>query len=868
MGHAAGTRLGHYEVVGPLGAGGMGEVLRARDTRLGREVAIKVLPAAVAADADRLARFRREAQLLAALNHPHIAAIHGLEESDSGPFLVLELVEGEDLAQRLRRGSIPQDEALDLARQVAEALEAAHEKGIVHRDLKPANVKVTAEGKVKVLDFGLAKALGGDAASGEAVDLSQSPTLATAAGTQAGVILGTAAYMSPEQARGKALDRRTDVWAFGVLLFEMLTGRPLFAGDTVSDVLAAVLRSELDLSALPPSTPVPVRRLLRRCLERRPEARLRDLGDARLEIEEAARTVDDGGAQETARPRARWLPWLAALGVIVVATLAASELLRRGGPAAAADIRFERVTFRSGHFVNARFAPDGQSVFYGAAWEGRPRELFQARPAGGGELSLGQPGADLLAASKGGELAILQPKGQGRTANPYMKSGTLALLPASGGTPRELVEDAVWADWAPDGRSLAVIRKNDGGRQLEYPLGTVLYSVPHQRLIWPRVSPDGSRVALFEGGGGRFAVVTIDREGKRRELSGGWSDWWNLAWSPRGDEIWFAADRAGTKGGMHAVSLDGQLRSLLQVPGFLEIHDIAPDGRVLLAGVRARSLMFGQRAGAARETSLTWLASSMAIAVSDDGERVLFGEDSERDAGRATYIRGLDGTPAIRLGDGYPEDLSADGRWALVLRAGEVTALPTGAGSPRVRRIDFTELTTARFLPDGERVVLAARRGTEPTRLHVLGFGDDPPKAFGPERGVRLVYPSNNRVKPLFVSPDGRFVAFAQEPEGIAVVPIEAGESLRLAGAVDGEEPLGWSADGQAVRVADMASLPVRIYEVNVRTGERKLLHEIAPRDGVGVYGLSRIALSRDGRSYAYSYEQFLSDLWVASGLR
>ena len=305
MALSAGTRLGPYEILAPLGAGGMGEVYRATDTKLGRDVAIKVLPAEMASDAGRLERFQREAHLLAALNHPHIAAIHGLEEADGQPFLVLELVEGEDLKERLARGAIPVDEALEIAVQVAEALEEAHNTGIVHRDLKPANVKVTPDGKVKVLDFGLAKAWAGDAAEGKAssASMSQSPTLAHS-GTQAGVILGTAAYMSPEQARGKPVDKRGDVWAFGVLLWEMLTGRALFAGDTVTDIIAAVVKEEPDLDALPAADASAVRRLVARCLRKDPRARLPDIGAARLDLQEVlAGTTTETGGDASAAPR-------------------------------------------------------------------------------------------------------------------------------------------------------------------------------------------------------------------------------------------------------------------------------------------------------------------------------------------------------------------------------------------------------------------------------------------------------------------------------------------------------------------------------------------------------------------------------------
>jgi serine/threonine protein kinase len=272
-----GQTLSHYRVIAALGAGGMGEVYRATDTNLGRDVAIKVLPPEVAQDAERLARFRREAHLLASLNHPHMAAIYGLEEADGTPFLALELVLGEDLKARLERGAIPLDEALEIAEQIAEALEEAHEKGIVHRDLKPANVKLTPEGKVKVLDFGLAKAWGGDAASGgSSIDLSQSPTLART-GTLAGVILGTAAYMSPEQASGKGVDKRADIWSFGVVLFEMLTGQSLYGGETPSEVMASVIKEEPAWDRLPAGCPPAITRLLRRCLRKRPpRSRTRD----------------------------------------------------------------------------------------------------------------------------------------------------------------------------------------------------------------------------------------------------------------------------------------------------------------------------------------------------------------------------------------------------------------------------------------------------------------------------------------------------------------------------------------------------------------------------------------------------------------
>src|SRR5579862_7321192 len=330
MALASGTRLGSYEVLSQIGAGGMGEVYQAHDTKLGRDVAIKVLPEAFAHDSERLSRFQREAKMLAALNHPNIATIHGLEQTGSTSYLVMELVSGETLQERVKReGHVPIEEALAIAKQIAEALEAAHEKGIIHRDLKPANVKLTPEGKVKVLDFGLAKAFEGDSAT---EDMSNSPTLSRAA-TMQGVILGTAAYMSPEQARGRAVDKRTDIWAFGCVVYELLTAKQAFHGEDVTDILAAVVRAEPNWQALPAAIPVKIRDLLRRCLQKDRTLRLRDAGDARIEINEALTSpatevaAATAPATRTLRERISW-PVLAGVLALIAIALAIGFFLR------------------------------------------------------------------------------------------------------------------------------------------------------------------------------------------------------------------------------------------------------------------------------------------------------------------------------------------------------------------------------------------------------------------------------------------------------------------------------------------------------------------------------------------------------------
>jgi Tol biopolymer transport system component len=482
----------------------MGEVYRATDTRLGRDVAIKVLPAEVTGDPERLARFEREARLLAALNHPNIATLHGLEEASGRPFLVLELVEGEDLAERLKRfGAFPVGEVVAIARQIAEALEEAHEKGIVHRDLKPANVKLTPDGKVKVLDFGLAKAWAGEAASSPSADSSRSPTLAHT-GTAAGLLLGTAAYMSPEQARGKTVDKRADIWAFGALLFEMLTGRPLFSGETVSDILAAVLRQDVDWRSLPPQTPPTLRRLLRRCLERETTQRLRDIGEARILISRPGEMdTSEGGARAAGRPSAPRLMAAALAGALVAAGFGALWVQRRDEgrlerrPTRRLVLAAEGRTTEDGQAIS----PDGRWVAYTAAGRLWLRNLAELEPRE-------------VAGSEGAVRPFWSPRSD---AVAYATQARLFKVPVESGRAVELCElsggeftGGAWS--ASEGIVVTLARGNwsgdvlrvpeDGGRPEEFTRAA--YENGELRLADPHFLPDG-RTLLF-------SVVTRDEE--------------------------------------------------------------------------------------------------------------------------------------------------------------------------------------------------------------------------------------------------------------------------------------------------------------------------------------------------------------------
>ena len=449
MALTVGTRLGVYKVTAQIGVGGMGEVYRALDTKLGRDVALKILPPAFTSDVDRVARFEREARLLASLNHPHIGAIYGFEDAGNVPALVLELVEGDTLDDRVRRGPLPFSEALAIAQQIADALDAAHGSGIIHRDLKPSNIKITPDGVVKVLDFGLAKAL---AAEGSAPDLSKSATT-TAGGTNVGVILGTAAYMSPEQARGKAVDKRTDIWAFGCVLYELLAGHPAFKGETFSDTIAAILEREPDWRALPPATPATLRSLLRRCLEKDQKRRLRDIGDVRNWMEDVA--TGEAGVGAAASPHARrGLAWL--LGGVALASASFAGWLLWVSPtqAPARSVQLQRLTDFVGMEESPAISPDGKTVAF-VARAGSKRQIWLRLLAGGAPLQITRDDADHEQprwAPDSSSLIYYAP-----SATPG-EHGTIWEIAALGGEPRRVASALSGGDISHDGRRIALFR--------------------------------------------------------------------------------------------------------------------------------------------------------------------------------------------------------------------------------------------------------------------------------------------------------------------------------------------------------------------------------------------------------------------------
>ena len=814
MSLTVGQRLGPYAVVAPIGAGGMGEVWRATDTKLHRDVAIKVLPAEVAGDAARLARFQREAQLLASLNHPNIAAIHGLEEADGKPYLVLELVPGEDLAERLKRGPLPVDEAIEVARQVAEALEEAHERGVVHRDLKPANVKLTPDGKVKVLDFGLAKAWGGEPTSGSAPDLSQSPTLAHT-GTAAGMILGTAAYMSPEQARGKTVDKRADVWAFGALLHELLAGRPLFTGETVSDVLAAVLTREPDWAALPAATPASVLRLLRRCLERDPRRRLRDMGEARIALtappEEPAPLEEPGLGAGTARGTTP--PWLVPLAAAVVAlAFVAGYAARRPKPvpppAVDTNTTVRQLTFEPGLEAEPSFSPDGNYVAYTSNDQGSLDVVVM--PIGGGAVRRlaatpadeAQPAwspdgtqvAFTSARDRDGRLSAVAGL-SAMSAFVQGQGGDIFLVPAAGGPAAKLVERGSYPAWSPDGRTIVFQSDRSG----HWDIWTVPAKGGEPRPLTadadidyqPSWSPDGKWIAygsLQAQSGGRLMVVPSDG-GAPRELKVKAGSVGSPAWSSDGTWLYFAAGRAITASTTRlsrVLFATAETETpLVQRLTLGAATDVDPDvaasgGRLAFAGASyAPDLwVLDVHSGAERQLTATSCLEDYPN-LSPDGRTLVFFSDRTGETRLYTLELAGGALQPLTEGGAVQPRWSPDGKTvAYVRRTPQTTSValqPVGG----LTVTDIVSLPTTgavnapEWAPDGRSLAFTQTSADGRASVWVKDLGGSSREVAAPEGAVSFVT----------WSPDGRQLAFQREKDGpraIWVVATEGGESRAI----------------------------------------------------------------------------------------
>jgi hypothetical protein len=854
-----GTQLGPYEILAPLGAGGMGEVYRARDPRLGRELALKVLPEVLALDPGRLARFQQEARAASALNHPNIVTVHEIGRAGDTAFIAMELVDGRTLRELTVSGPMPVKRILNVTAQVAEGLAKAHSAGIVHRDLKPENVMVSKDGFVKILDFGLAKLV-----EPERGDLSAMPTVAPPE-THPGTVMGTVGYMSPEQASGEPLDFRSDQFSLGSIVYEMTTGKKAFQRKTAAETMSAIIREEPEPAArLRPDLPLPVRWILERCLAKDPDERYastrdlaRDLASVRDHISEVSSGAESMLAAPPGKSRRRAVPAAAAV-LLVAAALAAGALLARalGGRTPAAP-SFRRLTFSGARLANARFAPDGQTIVYGINYQAGPR-LFMSRIQSPESKPFEFPG-DILAISRSGEMAILQ-----HTSG----DGVLATVPMVGGAPRQVVDAVLYAgaDWSPDGANIAVVRLADGKTRLEFPIGNLLAEGSFDS---PRFSPDGSTISFWEDRDGVAAVVLIDRLGKsKRILSGGWASRAGPpAWAPNGREVWFTAAREGERDALWAVDLSGKLRLTLRIPGVLELDDVASDGRVLLAHHMIRRNLRGLAPGQAKEANLSWLDGSLPADLSPDGMSLLLNEDGEGAGPRpAIYFRGTDGSPALRLSEGRALALSPDKQWVLAILSGgegkppSLGLVPTGPGQSRRLEIgngDARDVVGGGFTPDGARLVFSTMPPDGKGQLQILDIATGKRRVIGPEGAMVQEYSSP-------VSPDGRSVVGFLKGQAW-IFPIDGGEGHAVPGLAPAERVAQWSADSRSLYVYAAWDRPVVISLVDVETGQRRAWKEIPVDESVGQV---RLRVTPDGRSYVYGFGVAPSELYLVEGLR
>ncbi len=857
---SVGTEIGSYRILAPLGVGGMGEVYRARDLNLGRDVALKVIRGEHARDPGRIGRFEQEARAAGALCHPGVCTVFSIGTHEGSPFVVMELLEGESLRARLNRGPIPLRKAVDWIVQAARGVAAAHARGIVHRDLKPENLFLTAEGRVKVLDFGLAKLTRPDSLAETDTDT------ATIVTTAAGEVLGTTAYMSPEQVRGEPVDHRADLFALGGIFYELLTGRQAFAASAPYETTYRIVNDD------PPSlvesgreVPPAIEGIVRRCLEKRPSERFQSAQDLAIALEcvsltsPAAVTTPVPRGRES-RPWRRLPPWAAVvLGVVVLGIGLLAGRFGGGRREAAPPVAsYQRLTVDRGRIFSARFVVESQSVVYAAAWAGRPVELFEVRPGDSSSRGIGLARANLLAVTRTGSLAVAL--GQDNFTG-WARPGTLAELPVAGGQPRRVLDDVMSADWSSDAQTLAVAHEVAGKSRLEMPPGKVLFE-SSGRLNWVRVSPSGEWVAFVENPvppDTRGSVVIVDREGRVKARSEEWNSLLGVAWSRDGREAWFTATQEGAASDLRALTPGGAQRIVHRFPGYMVLHDIGPDGQMLLAREHITVGIRGRRSSAEEERELGWLDWSTAYDISQDGRTLLF---DEQGLGGGSYyavcLRGMDGSPPVRLGEGHGCSLSPDGRTVLGTHFGTPNRLflmPTGAGSTvTLPRGTIERYRGAQWLPDGRGFVFTAAEAGRIWRTWRQAAGGGDPRPITPEGIVGVN-----------VSPDGRFVA-ATDPAGrLYIYPLAGGEPLTVAQLGPDELVVDWTPDGRALIVGEKGT-SMRLSRIDLDDGRREPFGTLDLPDAAGACVWSAY-LTSDGAGYAYSYFRWVDDLYLVKSL-